>query len=245
MPYCRRREIKLGLVPPARGIFGTAVQLDHLAELPILQYNTWNVSRSTQLGKRLIDLLVSWLLLAALAPAMAIIACAVMLDSRGGVFFRQRRCGRSGTPFWIWKFRTMHSGAEARLSELVQLDALEAPVFKFERDPRVTRVGRLLRRTSLDELPQLWNVLRGDMSLVGPRPEQVDLVDCYTEEAREIRLAVKPGLTGPMQVFGRGALTFDERLAVERDYVENLSLWRDLRILLMTGSAVVQGRGAY
>jgi len=245
MPYCRRHEIKLGLVPPARGMFGTAVQLDHLAELPIVQYNTWNVSRSTRLGKRLIDLVMSALLLVVLAPAMGLIACAVQLDSRGGAFFRQRRGGQSGTPFWMWKFRTMHPGAEARLSELIQLDELEAPVFKLQRDPRVTRVGRFLRRMSLDELPQLWNVLRGDMSLVGPRPEQVDLVDCYSEEARSIRLAVKPGLTGPMQVLGRGALTFEERLAVEREYVENLSLWRDLRILLMTGAAVVQGRGAY
>lgn len=226
MPYCRRHEIKLGLVPPACGMFGTAVQLDHLAEMSIVQYNTWNVSRSTQLGKRLIDLVGSALLLIMLAPLMALCACAVMYDSRGGAFFRQLRCGRNGTPFWMWKFRTMHPDAEARLSDLIELETLESPVFKLVRDPRATRVGRSLRRTSLDELPQLWNVLRGDMSLVGPRPEQVELVDCYSEEARSIRLAVKPGLTGPMQVFGRGALTFDERLAVEREYVEPLGLAR-------------------
>ncbi|MBA3748465.1 MAG: exopolysaccharide biosynthesis polyprenyl glycosylphosphotransferase [Solirubrobacterales bacterium] len=245
MPFCRKHEIKLGLVPPARGMFGTAVQLDHIAELPIIQYNTWNVSRSTRLGKQVIDIVGSSLLLLALAPLMAVIACEVMAGSRGGAFYCQRRCGRDGKPFRMWKFRTMYADAEARLGELVELETLATPVFKLERDPRVTSFGRLLRRTSLDELPQLFNVLRGDMSLVGPRPEQVELVACYSEEARSIRLAVKPGLTGPMQIFGRGALTFEERLAVEREYVENLSVMRDLRILLMTLSAVVKGRGAY
>ena len=117
-------------------------------------------------------------------------------------------------------------------------------MFKLADDPRVTRVGRLLRRTSLDELPQLWNVLRGDMSLVGPRPEQIDLVERYRPEHR-FRLSVKPGITGPMQVFGRGDLTFHERLAVELDYIENLSLRRDLHILALTVSAVWAGRGAY
>jgi lipopolysaccharide/colanic/teichoic acid biosynthesis glycosyltransferase len=117
-------------------------------------------------------------------------------------------------------------------------------MFKLQDDPRVTRVGRLLRRTSLDELPQLFDVLKGDMSLVGPRPEQVELVERYTPE-QLFRLAVKPGMTGPMQVYGRGQLTFDERLAVERGYVENLSFLRDLRILALTISAVVRGRGAY
>jgi lipopolysaccharide/colanic/teichoic acid biosynthesis glycosyltransferase len=117
-------------------------------------------------------------------------------------------------------------------------------MFKLVQDPRVTRIGRFLRRTSLDELPQLLNVLRGDMSLVGPRPEQIELVERYRPE-HVFRLTVKPGLTGPMQVYGRGELTFDERLAVERDYIENLSLGRDLRILALTLTAVVGGRGAY
>jgi lipopolysaccharide/colanic/teichoic acid biosynthesis glycosyltransferase len=117
-------------------------------------------------------------------------------------------------------------------------------MFKLRADPRVTRVGRLLRRTSLDELPQLINVLRGEMSIVGPRPEQLDLVERYAPEHR-FRLQVKPGITGPMQVYGRGELTFDERLAVEREYVENLSLARDIRIVLMTLPAVFGRRGAF
>jgi lipopolysaccharide/colanic/teichoic acid biosynthesis glycosyltransferase len=142
------------------------------------------------------------------------------------------------------KFRTMVEDAEAQLFKLVSFDSLNEPMFKLANDPRVTRVGRLLRRTSLDELPQLFNVLKGDMSLVGPRPEQVELVERYAPE-QLFRLAVKPGLTGPMQVYGRGELTFEERLAVERDYIENLSVGRDLRILALTLPTVASGRGAF
>ena len=125
----------------------------------------------------------------------------------------------------------------------IKLDELPEPAFKLADDPRVTRVGRVLRRWSLDELPQFYNVLRGDMSLVGPRPEQIEVVARYRPEHR-FRLKVKPGLTGPMQVFGRGALSFEERLSVEREYVENVSLRRDFRLLALTGAAVLAGRGA-
>jgi lipopolysaccharide/colanic/teichoic acid biosynthesis glycosyltransferase len=138
----------------------------------------------------------------------------------------------------------MVCGAEDLLADLMPLDSLTDPVFKLTRDPRVTRVGRVLRRWSLDEVPQLWNVLRGEMSLVGPRPEQVELVEQY-EPQHLFRHAVKPGITGPMQVYGRAELSFGERLAVEREYVENLSLGRDLRLLAMTIAAVVSGRGAF
>ena len=243
--HCRRNEIKLGLIPPARGMFGTAVVLDHLAEMPIVQYNTWDVSRSTELGKRVVDVIVSTIGLLVTLPLMALIALGIRLDSRGPVLFRQQRAGKDGVPFQIRKFRTMCANAEERLTEVVAIDALPEPVFKLHNDPRVTRVGRMLRRTSLDELPQLINILRGDMSLVGPRPEQLDLVALYPAEVREVRLAVRPGLTGPMQVFGRGDLTLEERLAVEREYVENISLARDVRILGRTMSAVVRARGAY
>ena len=142
------------------------------------------------------------------------------------------------------KFRTMVADAEDRLADVVRLDDLREPMFKLSADPRVTRVGRFLRRLSLDELPQLWNVLRGEMSIVGPRPEQVELVERYRPEHR-FRLSVKPGITGPMQVFGRGDLTFHERLAVELDYIENVSLARDLRILVETVPVALKGSGAY
>jgi lipopolysaccharide/colanic/teichoic acid biosynthesis glycosyltransferase len=128
--------------------------------------------------------------------------------------------------------------------KLVSLDQFAEPVFKLRDDPRTTRVGRVFRRLSLDELPQLWNVLRGEMSLVGPRPEQVELVERYRTEER-FRLSVKPGMTGPMQVFGRADLTLEERLAVDRDYIENLSLGRDLRILALSFGPLLSGRGAW
>lgn len=245
VPACRARGTKLGLIPPARGMFGTAVRLDHIAELPVLQYNTWHVSRSTAFAKRAIDVAVAAIGLLFLSPLLAVIAVAICLDSRGPAIFRQPRGGRAGAPFTLRKFRTMVRGADQRLGEVVDVETLAAPVFKLHADPRVTRVGRLLRKTSLDELPQLWNVLRGDMSLVGPRPEQLDLVARYDAEARAVRLAVRPGLTGPMQVYGRGRLDFEERLAVEREYVENLSLARDARLLALSFAAVVRGAGAY
>jgi lipopolysaccharide/colanic/teichoic acid biosynthesis glycosyltransferase len=138
----------------------------------------------------------------------------------------------------------MVRGAEELLPELVSIDELSDPMFKLKSDPRVTRMGRFLRRTSLDELPQLLNVLAGEMSIVGPRPELLDLVERYAPE-HEVRLRVKPGITGPWQIYGRSELTFDEVLAVEREYVENLSLGRDLRIVLMTLPAVFGRRGAY
>ena len=144
----------------------------------------------------------------------------------------------------MYKLRTMTADAEESLSEIVRLEDLREPMFKLRNDPRVTRVGRLLRRFSLDELPQLVNVLRGEMSIVGPRPEQVELVERYAPEHR-FRLEVKPGMTGPMQVFGRGELSFGERLAVELDYVENVSLGRDLRILFQTVPAIIRGTGAF
>jgi lipopolysaccharide/colanic/teichoic acid biosynthesis glycosyltransferase len=225
-------------------MFGTAVQLRHIADLPVIEYNTWDVSRSTLLLKRALDLVGAAVALVVVAPLMLAIAVAVRLDSRGPVLFVQRRVGLDGRAFAILKFRTMVAGADDDLSALVRIADLDAPAFKLPRDPRVTRIGRLLRRTSLDELPQLLNVLRGDMSLVGPRPEQVEVVDRYAEEHR-LRLAVKPGLTGPMQVYGRGALTFEERLAVEREYIENLSIGRDLRLLALTLPSVVNGRGAF
>ncbi len=243
LAVCRERQVKLSVVPPARGMFGTTVQLERVADLPLIQYATWDVPRSTLAMKRAIDITVSALGLALLLPLFAAIAIAIRLDSRGPLVFVQQRAGRHGRPFRIVKFRTMVADAQDRLPELVDLDALIDPVFKIQRDPRVTRVGRLLRRTSLDELPQLINVLLGHMSLVGPRPEELALVDRYRPEHR-FRLELRPGMTGPMQVYGRAGLRFDERLAVERDYIEHLSLSVDLRILLMTASAVMRGEGA-
>jgi exopolysaccharide biosynthesis polyprenyl glycosylphosphotransferase len=244
LPICRLRGIKLTVVPPTRGIFGTATHLGHVADLPLLDYNTWYVSPSTLALKRIFDVVVSTVGLVVTSPLFLLISIAVLADSGRPVLFRQLRAGENGRAFRIFKFRTMVRGAEAMLPDLVSLDELSDPMFKLKSDPRVTRVGRFLRRTSLDELPQLLNVLIGEMSMVGPRPELLDLVERYAPE-HEVRLRVKPGITGPWQVYGRSELTFDEVLAVEREYVENLSLGRDLRIILMTLPAVFGRRGAY
>ena len=241
---CRREHVKLSMVPPARGLFGTAVQLRHIADMPVVEYNTWDVSRSTLLLKRTLDITVAAVVLVLAAPLFALTVLAIRVSSAGPAFYVQTRVGLCGREFQIYKFRTMLPDAEDVLDSLVEFDALDEPVFKLARDPRVTRLGRFLRRTSLDELPQLLNVLKGEMSLVGPRPEQVELVRRYRPE-HLFRLAVKPGLTGPMQVFGRGRLSFEERLSVEREYIENLSISRDLRILALTVPSVFDGRGAY
>jgi exopolysaccharide biosynthesis polyprenyl glycosylphosphotransferase len=242
--YCRRTRVKLTVIPPGRTSFGTAVQLRHVADLPVLEYNTWDVSRSTLLLKRVFDVVLAGALLLLASPLIVLTVLALRLSGPGPVFYAQRRAGLGGREFTIFKFRTMQADAETVLPTLVRFDTLAEPVFKLAADPRVTRLGHVLRRTSLDELPQLVNVLKGDMSLVGPRPEQVEVVRRYKPEHR-FRLGVKPGLTGPMQVFGRGRLSFEERLAVEREYIENLSITRDLRILAMTLPSVVTGRGAF
>jgi exopolysaccharide biosynthesis polyprenyl glycosylphosphotransferase len=244
LPACRLRGVKLTVVPPTRGIFGTATHLGHVADLPLLDYNTWYVSPSTLALKRIFDVVVSTVGLVVTAPLFLVVGLAILVGGGRPVLFRQIRAGENGRAFRIFKFRTMVRDAEAMLPELVSIEELTDPMFKLRSDPRVTRLGRFLRKTSLDELPQLLNVLRGEMSIVGPRPEVLDLVERYTAE-HEVRLRVKPGITGPWQVYGRSELTFDEVLAVEREYVENLSLGRDLRIVLMTLPAVFGRRGAY
>ena len=241
---CRARHVKLNVIPPSTGMFGAAVRVNHVADLSVVDYNTVAVPRSMLAVKRAMDVALSLVALVVLAPILVLIAVAIRLDSPGRSLFSQARAGLGGRPFRVFKFRTMVIDAEKRLPDLVAIDNLAQPLFKLRRDPRVTRVGRLLRRTSLDELPQLLNVLRGDMSLVGPRPELVDLVERWPPEHR-FRLSVKPGITGPMQVFGRSELSFDEWMAVEREYIENLSLGRDVRMLVMTVSAVVTGKGAF
>jgi exopolysaccharide biosynthesis polyprenyl glycosylphosphotransferase len=241
---CRDEQVKLSVVSPLRGRAGASPHLSAVAELPVLEYDTRDPSRSTMLIKRVFDVFVSASTLVVLAPLFPLVALAIKLDSRGPVFFRQLRAGRGGVPFRMYKLRTMVADAERALPDVVALEDLPEPMFKLRADPRVTRMGRLLRRFSLDELPQLVNVLRGDMSIVGPRPEQVELVERYLPEHR-FRLDLSPGMTGPMQVYGRGDLEFSERLAVEFDYVENVSLSRDVSILFQTIPVVLRGNGAY
>jgi len=241
---CKAAGLGLTFLPQHYGLLGPGIELNRLAELPVLDFRFSDPPRSTVAMKRAMDVAVAATMLLVLSPLLLAIAIWILLDDGRPVFFRQNRAGKDGVPFKMLKFRTMVADAEQRLPELVDIESLDQPAFKIPDDPRVTRSGRWLRRTSIDELPQLINVLRGEMSLVGPRPEEESVVALYDERQRG-RLAIKPGITGPMQVYGRSDLTFEERLAMERDYLDNLSLLTDLEILLRTPRAMVRGEGAY
>jgi lipopolysaccharide/colanic/teichoic acid biosynthesis glycosyltransferase len=201
-------------------------------------------SRRTQYRiKRVIDLVVSGLLLVLLSPVFLLVAGVVRLTSRGPILFRQQRLMKNGEEFTLLKFRTMVDGADGMLDKVFHLNEANGPLFKAKKDPRVTKVGRVLRKTFVDELPQLINVLRGEMSLVGPRPilarEVGDL------PGRVIfRLSVPQGITGPWQIAGHHKLTFDQQLAAEQRYIVHWSLWRDFAILLQTFRLVLLRRGA-
>jgi exopolysaccharide biosynthesis polyprenyl glycosylphosphotransferase len=195
-------------------------------------------------AKRLVDLVGGVLLLLLTLPVMLVTALAIKLDSPGPVLFVQTRSGRWGRPFRCLKFRSMFVDAEARRADLETRNEANGPVFKIRRDPRVTRVGRIIRKLSIDELPQLFNVLRGEMSLVGPRPPIPAEVESYTLEQRR-RLDVKPGLTCIWQVSGRSDIDFERWVMMDLQYIEEESFWLDLRLLLRTIPAVLWGRGAY
>jgi lipopolysaccharide/colanic/teichoic acid biosynthesis glycosyltransferase len=210
---------------------------------PGLGEQTSTISGVPYLAKRFVDIIGSLAGLAFTCATAPLIWLLIKLDSPGPVLFRQTRIGRGGRPFVLLKYRTMGVDAEERLGELIDLDGLEQPAFKLDNDPRITRAGRFLRRWSLDELPQFLNVLRGEMSLVGPRPEEARIVAQYSDWHRR-RLAVKPGMTGPMQVHGRGDLSLDQRVELEIDYIEEYTLWRDMKILVRTIPSVLNGEGA-
>lgn len=206
--------------------------------------------RSSPLGssalfiKRAFDVLFAGLGLIFSAPIIAMLALLIKTESRGPVFFRQTRVGQHGRPFTCYKLRSMVDGAEQQLDNVLAHNHLSGPAFKIPGDPRVTRLGRFMRRWSLDELPQFWNILRGEMSMVGPRPEEPRVVAQYTDWHRQ-RLAVRPGLTGPMQINGRGNLSLDDRVRLELDYIERYSLWRDVEIVLRSIPVIISGHGAY
>ena len=201
-------------------------------------------SRAARVAKRAIDVVGSAVGIAALAPVFAATAIAVKVTSRGPVFFVQDRCGLGGRLFRFYKFRTMVVDAEELKADLEHLNEMQGPVFKIASDPRMTRLGSVLRKLSVDELPQLWNVLKGDMSLVGPRPPMPDEVEQYSTRQAQ-RLAVIPGITGLWQVSGRSDIAeFDRWLELDLEYAASWSIWSDLRILAKTPFVVVSTRGA-
>jgi len=201
-------------------------------------------STTTLVLIRFVDMVFSSVALLLLLPVFLIIAAAIKFTSRGPVLFIQKRVGRGGREFDFYKFRSMVHDAEQRRLYLTGLNERNGPVFKMRRDPRITPVGRFLRRYSLDELPQLLNVLKGDMSLVGPRPALPQEVATYTARQR-LRLAVTPGLTGLWQISGRAELSFEESIELDLSYVQDMSLGLNLRLICLTLPAVLSGKGAY
>ncbi len=220
------------------------LMLGELDGLPMLALRRTPTDTVALAVKRIYDVVVSAAVMVLLAPVFVGVAAAIKLDSRGPVFFRQRRVGLNGRVFEMLKFRSMCTDAEARLAALKASNEMSGPVFKMTNDPRVTRVGRFLRRTSLDEFPQFWNVLRGEMSVVGPRPPIPAEVREYKRWHRR-RLSMKPGITCIWQISGRNQIDFDRWMELDLEYIDHWSLWQDLRICVLTVPAVLSSRGAH
>ena len=240
---CEQRGIPIRMVPATYDLLVDARDFAEVGGMPLVTVNERRARPLRAILKRALDLTVSLLLIVAFAPFAAMVAVAIRLDSNGPVFYRQQRVGRDGVGFDMIKFRTMVANAEDLLPAMVDFDKLDEPVFKLERDPRVTAVGRWLRRFSVDEVPQLWNVVRGEMSLVGPRPEESRLVERYDVWERR-RLKLLPGITGLQQIHCRGSQSLAERVRWDVLYLRKESFLLDLWILARTIHVVLTGKGA-
>jgi exopolysaccharide biosynthesis polyprenyl glycosylphosphotransferase len=240
----RRPDVHLSIVPRYFEVFASNAHIQDLDGMPVVNLPLMRLSRAGRCVKRAADITASGVGLLLLAPLFAVVAAAIKLDSRGPVFFRQERHGRGGRVFKIVKFRTMRDGAEAERMALADRNEVDGVLFKIKDDPRITRTGRFLRPTSIDELPQLWNVLRGQMSLVGPRPFVVHESSQIMGWASR-RLDLTPGITGLWQILGRNEIPFEEMVKLDYIYVTSWSLWWDVKILLQTIPVVLSKKGAY
>jgi exopolysaccharide biosynthesis polyprenyl glycosylphosphotransferase len=243
--HCRQEGVAFKVVPDLVQLSLDRVDLGNLAGLPLIGMKEPAITGWNYMLKRVLDIVVALIVLTIFSLPMAIIALLIKRDSEGPVIFRQERVGRDGKSFTITKFRCMVNDAEAQRAALMeQSQGIDLRLFKMENDPRVTSTGRWLRRWSLDELPQFWQVLTGEMSVVGPRPQLVEEVERYEEWHRQ-RLHATPGLTGLWQINGRSDLSFDEMVRLDLFYAEHWSLWLDIKVMLRTVPAVVRGSGAY
>jgi exopolysaccharide biosynthesis polyprenyl glycosylphosphotransferase len=243
---CRDAGVTVDVVPRLFEFLDGVRALDQVGGLPLLSIGAPMLTSASIAAKRLLDVLGSLTLIFLFSPLTIAIAIAIKLESRGPIFFRQPRSGRGNSSFDLIKFRSMYVDAEKRKDEMSELnEAGDGVMFKIREDPRVTRVGRFIRRFSLDELPQLFNVLKGEMSLVGPRPLIFPETAALDEAWHLRRLELRPGLTGPWQVYGRSQSPFQEMVRFDYQYVAGWSLARDIEILLATLPAVMSGRGAY
>jgi exopolysaccharide biosynthesis polyprenyl glycosylphosphotransferase len=238
------RNVGLIMAPALTDIAGPRIHTQQVAGLPLIHVTTPTLEAGQRVAKRLFDVVISGLLIVIASPIMVIVAAIVRLDSQGPVLFGQERVGIEGALFRMLKFRSMVVDAEKRLDELTKFNEANGLLFKMKDDPRITRVGRFLRKYSLDELPQLFNIFGGSMSLVGPRPPLPREVEAYEHDVRR-RLLVKPGLTGLWQVSGRSNLSWQDSVRLDLYYVENWSLAGDVIILLRTVRAVFHSTGAY
>lgn len=241
---CERHHVIARIVPDLFQLSLSQVEVSDLGGVPLISVHEVAFSRSALIFKRVFDIIGALLCLLVGAPLLALIALAIKINSPGPVFFRQIRVGKHHQQFRIFKFRSMRVGAEEEQQQLREFNEADGPLFKIRDDPRLTKTGAFLRRTSLDELPQLFNVLWGEMSLVGPRPPIPAEVACYQPWHTQ-RLSVPGGMTGLWQVSGRSELTFDEMVLLDIYYIEHWSPWLDLQILLRTVPKVLLGEGAY
>jgi len=239
--FCEKAGISLYMLPAAFDVAVSKREVGSFCEMPVIRLQDASLHTAYALVKRLMDLVLSAAGLLVGMPVWLLIAVLVKVTSKGPVFFTQIRAGLHGKPFKVYKFRSMVADAEARLSSLVDVNELKVPGFKIKNDPRVTPFGRFLRRTGLDEIPQLFNVLKGEMSLVGPRPEMPALVARYSPEHRR-RLKAKPGITGYQQALARG-IPLAEGVKYDLIYLKHQGLLLDLYILLKTVVVILRGRG--
>lgn len=240
----RKRSISIKIVPKGYLIFAKRISFDEISGIPILEIEISPLEGFQGYIKEVVDFLLGTFSLIVFSPLFLVIAILIKLDSPGPIFYKHLRAGRYGKPFYLWKFRTMYKDADKILDKYPELKKEFEKEFKLKKDPRVTKVGKFLRKFSLDEIPQIFNILKGEMSVVGPRPVTFKELEKYGEYAEEI-LRVKPGLTGLWQVSGRSDVDYSQRVKFDLYYIQNWSILLDIKIILKTIPSVLLGKGAY
>lgn len=243
LEFCQTNHIGFRLIPDMKGLHYSHVDISFLNGLPVLEVKPTSLDGWGKVVKRSYDLVGASLGLILLSPLFIILGIAIKVNSQGSVFYSSKRVGEKGEVFQMVKFRSMYQDADKQKAKLQKLNHRKGPLFKIKNDPRITSVGKFLRKTSLDELPQLWNVFKGEMSLVGPRPHLPEEVKKYTEHQKRT-LTIKPGISGLAQISGRSDIEFDKEVSLDIAYIENWSVWLDFKIIIKTVFVILGGKGA-